>query len=263
MNEMLQILQELIRRAGKAVQQYAQGAVAVQYKDDQSPVTDADMASHKIIVDGLADFGYPILSEEGIDDKSRFGSEWLWLIDPLDGTKDFLEKTGEFTIMIGLLHNGVPVLGLIYQPIQEMLYYAERGRGSFFQEKNQPPVTMHVSNRSSDVVMWVSRHHTRLLEKNLAARLNIQKVIPCGSIGLKASHIASGHGEIYINSGGQSGEWDTCAPDIIITEAGGKMTDMDGERIKYNKPTPKNQKGIVITNGILHGRILAELSKQI
>lgn len=259
MSKILQELQELIRRAGKAVEQYAHGVITVKYKDDRSPVTDADMASHRILIDGLSKFGYPILSEEGLDDKNRFGSTWLWLVDPLDGTKDFLEKTGEYSVMIGLLYKHEPVMGMVYHPATDTLYFAEKGCGAYMKKNAEEPRIMHVSQSLNRTTMWVSRHHARLKEQKLAKSLGIRHILPCGSIGLKASFIASGHGQLYVNSGDRCGEWDSCAAEVIISEAGGRISDLEGKKIRYNKELPKNLKGVVITNGELHDKVIEEI----
>ena len=135
----IQRLEEIIDAiilAGEVVREIYQSDFEVNKKDDNSPITKADLESNKIIKSYLEKTGIPILSEEDMDDKSRLTSKNVWIVDPLDGTTDFVNRTGEFTIMIGLVENHVPIMGLIYWPIKEKLYFAERGFGDFSRISN-------------------------------------------------------------------------------------------------------------------------------
>ena len=122
---------DTIIEAGDRVREIYESDFEVSKKDDNSPITKADLESNKIIRAALEKTGIPILSEEDVDDKSRLNSDKIWIVDPLDGTTDFVNRTGEFTIMVGLVENHVPVMGLIYWPTKQKLYYAERGMGAF------------------------------------------------------------------------------------------------------------------------------------
>lgn len=254
----------VVKDAGEAVLEYYNcGGGKKNIKPDGSPVTKADLVSQKIILQGLKKFGYPIISEEQEDDDRRLSYDKAWLVDPLDGTKDFLNRTGEFSVMVGLVENGEPILGVVYQPVKGILYYARKGFGAYKCVGNAVPVKLKVSSKSNtqQASMFISRNHTLPAELKLAKDLGITKIIPCGSAGIKVGLIASGEGEIYVVSSGNTSEWDTCAPDIIIHEAGGFMTDMKGEKLVYNKKSFKNKNGLVVTNWVLHEATISALKK--
>ncbi|KKU11477.1 MAG: Inositol monophosphatase, partial [Parcubacteria group bacterium GW2011_GWC2_45_7] len=172
--EELDILKPLIKRAGQAVLKYYGHAGEVQYKEqNDSPVTRADLASQEIIIGGLAQFGYPVLSEEKTDDMARLQSRRVWIIDPLDGTKDFLQNTSEFSIMIGLVEDGRPILGTVYQPASDILYYAKRGTGAYREQGDGLPMRLKVSDETKfqSVRLLVSRHHLLPAEIEVAKQL--------------------------------------------------------------------------------------------
>lgn len=250
---------KIIKKAGdKVMDYYGEGLDPdTHYKDEDSPVTKADLASEKEILKGLQDFGYGILSEETDQENDRLNQEKAWVIDPLDGTKDFLQQTGEFTIMIGLVKNGESVLGAVYQPAKDILYFATKGDGAYKQIGEQDPVQIFVSpeNKSENMSMLISRNHLRKPEQRVAEKLGIGTLQPCGSAGLKISKIAEGKNELYINSSNKTGEWDICAADIILSEAGGKIVDMNGKDIIYNRKDPTNRQGFVANNNQMTNKI--------
>ena len=254
---------KVIKKAGDKVMDYYSEDLDpdTHYKDEDSPVTKADLASEKEILEGLQDFGYGILSEETDQENDRLNKEKVWVIDPLDGTKDFLQQTGEFTIMIGLVKNGESVLGAVYQPAKDILYFATKGDGAYKQIGDQDPVQVFVSSEqeSQNMSMLVSRNHLRKPEQQAAEKLGIGRLQPCGSAGLKISKVAEGRNEVYINSSDKTGEWDICAADIILSEAGGKITDLNGNKIKYNKKNTINENGFVVSNGELHDDIIENI----
>lgn len=255
----LNILKALIQKAGRAVLKYYGRTGEVWYKSsNNSPVTQADLVSQDIILDGLRSFGYPLLSEERADNKMRLKSERVWIIDPLDGTKDFLQKTGEFSILIGLVEHGRPILGAVYQPTNDLLYYAIKGQGAFKQERGGSAMRIHVS-QEKDPRRWrmlLSRHHLLPLEVSVGEALQVRNGVQCGSAGVKAGLIAEGKAELYVTVAGTTGEWDTCAADIIMHEAGGSMTDMNGRLLIYNKKNPRNEHGFVVTNSLIHDYVI-------
>ena len=261
--DILSAVISVIKDAGDAViERYSRGKNRTNIKNDGSPVTEADLVSQKIILQGLKKFGYPIISEEQENGDQRLQQDKVWLVDPLDGTKDFLDRTGEFSVMIGLVENGEPVLGVVYQPVKDIFYYAQKGKGAFMRIGTGTDIKLQVS--SIDVperaTMLLSRHHLQPAEVKIAKDMGITKIIPCGSVGVKVGLIASGEGEIYVVSSGNTSEWDTCAPDIIIQEAGGIMTDMKGKKLVYNKKSLKSKNGFVVTNKLLHDVITDRIS---
>ncbi len=266
-SEKMEQLIELARSAGKAVLELYNSSSDVEskLKTDESPVTAADLASEKILLEGLKRFGYPILSEETPDDDSRLKHERLWIIDPLDGTKDFLKNTGEFSILIGLAERGRPALGVVYQPIGDIVYYAQRGKGAYLKKGSESSKMLHVSQQVNPekMRMLMSRNHLREPEVFVAKQFSITHHIPAGSAGLKIARVASGEVDLTINSSDRTGEWDTCAAQCILEEAGGAMTSLDGEPIEYNKQVPKNLRGYVASNGLVHDHVIAALREYI
>ena len=151
---------DAIIRAGEKIQDIYNTDFEVNIKDDDSPITKADLESNKILRSVLEISGIPILSEEDVDDKTRLGSEKVWIVDPLDGTSDFVNRTGEFTIMVGLVQNHIPVMGLIYWPINQKLYYAEKGMGAFcYNSGIWDKISVRENRDLENCLALVSRHH--------------------------------------------------------------------------------------------------------
>lgn len=263
MNE-LETAKRVAREAGEAVLSFYGGEYVVNGKDvggQEEPVTEADLVSNKTILKELKRFNYGILSEETNEDNGRFEREKVWIVDPLDGTSDFVKKTGEFSIAIGLAERGRPILGVVYWPMKDKLYWAITGKGAYLEEGNKSPVRLTVSKKENPTGMTilVSRSHLLELEQWVAEKFQM-KQLPHGSI-LKICLVAEGVGDIYMNTSDKTGEWDTCAPEVIIREAGGKITDMDSKDLEYNKKNPKNLNGFVVTNGVVHELILESLKE--
>ncbi len=255
-------IKEIAKKSGEKVLEYYYKDYNISYKDNggkKSPLTEADLASDKIIMEGLEKYNFPILSEETEDDLSRIQSEYVWIVDPLDGTSDFMEKTGEFSILIGLVKNGDPVLGMVFEPVKNTFYWAEKGKGAFM-EKNGKIKKINVSNKDNfqDMTILLSRNHLLESDKKLCENLKIGKQTKRGSTS-KMCVIARGDAEIYVNTSDKTGEWDTCAPQVVLTEAGGKIVDMRGKELMYNKKNPKNLNGFVVSNGKNYARIVEEL----
>lgn len=265
MNSLAQELdtaKKLARKAGEAIMEIYKDEVAVKYKAKDDPVTVADITANKIIIDGLKKFDYGILSEESADNKLRLSNERVWIIDPLDGTKDFIEKTDEFTVMIGLSAKGESVLGVVYSPVKDNLYYAEKDKGAFMQSRDDVKA-LEVSKNDDvrEARMLVSRHHLGEAEGIISKNLGIKEIVPCGSAGLKIALMAASQGELNINASSKTWEWDLCAVDIILKEAGGKLTDIKGNKFIYNKEDARNLNGYVASNKLIHRRVLGELAK--
>ena len=256
----LKAVKKVIKEAGEEAMNFYGDKLDpdTHYKSEDSPVTKADLASEEVILDKLKKFDYGILSEETSQENDRLNQDKVWIIDPLDGTKDFLQQTGEFTIMIGLVENGESVLGAVYRPSKDVLYFASKDGGAYKQIGDKDPVQIFVSSdfEPEKMTMLVSRNHLLPTEQEVAEKLTIGKLKPCGSAGLKTSKIAEGNAEVYINSSDKTSEWDICASDIILSEAGGKITDTKGEEIAYNKEDPTNKLGFIVSNGEQHDQII-------
>ena len=230
-------------------------------KKDDSPVTDADLQSNKIINKILSDTKYSILSEEDTDDQSRLSKDMIWIVDPLDGTSDFIDKTGEFTVMIALIQNRKPILGVIAWPTEKTLFVAQKNCGAFRYSNNKwDKIAVTKINELPKCRTVGSRHHLSNKEKNFIQKIGIEDFSSIGS-SLKVGKISSGEAEAYITTTNKMKEWDTAASHCIISEAGGKMTDMLGNELTYNNKNVHHENGILVTNGLIHDKILQEFKK--
>ena len=249
-----------IVRAGEKILEVYETDFSTEKKDDDSPITQADIESNKILKEVLGDTGISILSEEDVDDKKRLSEEKIWIIDPLDGTTDFVNRTGEFTIMVGLVEKQKSILGLIYWPIKKKMYLAESGKGAFRHDEEWEKIETTMMSEMQNCQALVSRHHLSEKEKKLLDEMEIAVVTSIGS-SLKVTEIASGEAEIYLTTTNKMKQWDTCASNCIICEAGGKMTDMSGNDLVYNTEIVNHENGILVTNGLIHQDALDAISR--
>jgi len=241
---------EAAKKAGDKVMEIYNSDYDSFNKEDGSAVTEADLEAEKIILSELEKFDYEILSEETKDNPQRLKAEKVWIVDPLDGTRDFLDKTGEFSIMIGLAFEGKPVLGVVYQPTTEKLYYGMQGQGAYLNDERIESSSVSRLNESRFVV---SRSH---LDDRTAEFLNendASKVL-MGSAGLKIGTIAEGKAEAYITT--NTYQWDSCAPQAILEAAGGQVTNLNGKELEYNRKEVKNTNGVVASNSEIHRKIV-------
>ena len=230
-------------------------------KSDDSPVTDADLKSNKVINEILSSTKYSILSEEDLDDQSRLSKDMIWIVDPLDGTSDFIDKTGEFTVMIALIQNKKPILGVIAWPTEKILFVAQKNCGAFRYSNNKwDKISVTKIDKLSKCRTVGSRHHLSDKERKFIKKIGIKEFTSIGS-SLKVGKISSGEAEAYITTTNKMKEWDTAASYCIISEAGGKMTDMVGNELTYNNKNVYHQNGILVTNGLIHDEIIKEFKK--
>ena len=220
------------------------------------PVTIADKEASEIIVSGLEEAfpGDAVLSEEEKDDAShRLSRSRTWIIDPIDGTAGFVKKDGDFGVQIGLIENGEPMLGVVHLPYLEKTYFAALGQGSFCQE-NGNKIRLHVSDRTdfTDMSLAVTKNHPSERMQRILEEFAFKSQVKRGSVGLKVGLIAEQLSDIYIHPSPRTKLWDTCAPQIILEEAGGKMTDLFGYRLIYDAEDLQNHNGILATNGVSH-----------
>jgi 3'(2'), 5'-bisphosphate nucleotidase len=238
--------------AGKAVLDVYHTDFDVLNADKKFPVTKADKESHAVISSALVDLGYPVISEEGVmhisDEKT------VWIVDPLDGTSDFVSKTGEFTIMIALVEKHVPVMGVIYWPVKNELFVAEKGKGAYVLAGGKWS-RLQVSSVSDihKTRLLASRHHLSDDEKKFIATL-WKDFGSCGS-SLKAMQIVAGKADLYFTFGALR-QWDTCASTCILTEAGGKATDMLGKPLMYNTTEIRHMNGVLMSNWKVHDTVV-------
>jgi 3'(2'), 5'-bisphosphate nucleotidase len=217
-------------------------AFQVTHKEDKSPLTAADLASHHTIAAGLAKLTpeWPVLSEESESTPYETRSQWpvFWLVDPLDGTKEFLKRNGEFTVNIALIEGDVPILGVVYAPATNKMYFAARNVGAFKQEHGETS-PIRVQRGSTDATrVIISRSHAGDETELYTRQYGKCDFVPMGS-SLKFCLVAEGIADVYPRSG-PTMEWDTAAAHCILDQAGGSVTAADGERLRYNKPSLLN-----------------------
>jgi 3'(2'), 5'-bisphosphate nucleotidase len=237
--------------AGKEIMAvYGTDDFKVELKADSSPLTIADKRANAVIVDILKrEFPFiPILAEESADDRSRLYSKRCFIVDPLDGTKEFIKRNGEFTVNIALAWSGVPVVGVVYVPITGELYSACRGGGAYRKRSDGEVERLHVSSRMSDLVVMRSRSHGDPREETLleANKDRIARTVTAGS-SLKGCRVAAGEADVYIRFG-PTMEWDTAAMQCICEAAGAIVVQTDGTPLTYNRQNPKNEIGFYIIN---------------
>ena len=235
-------------------------ALAVQMKAGDEPVTAADQAVNALLVAGLsAAFpGDALLTEELPDDGSRLGAARSWLVDPIDGTKDFIAGRPGFAVMIGLLREGQPALGVVYQPLGAVLYYAAAGQGAYRRRGGGPPERLRVSTVPAlqSVRMASSASQPAPAVAGAQGPAEDEAI---GSIGLRLSLIAAGERDLYANPAGRVKLWDTCAPEVILREAGGRLSDRRGAPLDYRGAELSHRRGLIASNGLVHEEAVERL----
>ncbi|NEQ24918.1 MAG: 3'(2'),5'-bisphosphate nucleotidase CysQ [Microcoleus sp. SIO2G3] len=246
----------------------------VQEKQD-GPVTAADLAVNRYVLSkleaalGTETFGY--LSEETYKTKAAaLPQDWVWILDPLDGTRDFIDRTGEFAFHLALAYQGRPVLSVVACPELEKLYYATLGGGAFVETPNGTVRRVRVSGRAraADLLLVVSRSHRDDRFNQLLQQLPCQNQVFVGSVGGKIAAIVEQKADVYISLSGKSApkDWDMAAPELILTEAGGQFTHFNGNPLRYNTGDVNQWGGLIASNGHCHaelcnaaGKILAQI----
>lgn len=231
------------REAGQEILRFYGGALEVESKKDDSPLTQADLASHRYLVDRLRkiDHRIPVLSEESGEEEIAERHQWetFWLIDPLDGTKEFIKGTGYFTVNIALIQSGVPVLGVVHAPVHELTYWAEAGGparkkvGAGDVETIQARIPVETPLR-----IVASRDHAGPMVESLCQAFPGASRVSIGS-SLKFCLVAEGAADIYLRDV-PTMEWDTAAAQCVVEAAGAKLCDLQGDRLVYNKSSLRN-----------------------
>ena len=242
---------------------YRRGPIEPQLKADRSPLTAADLEANEEILDRLRR-RFPedgILSEETEDDGQRLESSRVWLVDPLDGTRDFVERTGDFAVLIGLVEDGITVLGVVYQPVTETLYFATKEGGAFMSSGNDQ-IPLQVSGRDDigDFRIGVTRFNVNAGLRRFITSSGLEGNIVQVGASIKMMALARGDIELSVCLNGDEKEWDTCAPEVIVRAAGGSVSDIDGRPFRYNKPDISHRRGILMSNGNCHAD-LVELTR--
>ncbi|HEX2093779.1 MAG TPA: 3'(2'),5'-bisphosphate nucleotidase CysQ [Longimicrobiaceae bacterium] len=245
------------RAAGKEVMRFFRRDAEVRYKGPEQPVTDADLAAdrvlHRVLLDERPEYGW--LSEETADSPGRLERRRVWVVDPIDGTNSFIRGIAEFALSVGLVEGDRVVLGVVYNPASGEMYHAIAGGGAF---RDGTPIRVSPHGSLDD---------RRLV---LASRSEIRRgefdpfhqgwtVHPLGSTAYKMVKVADRTGDVFLSRGSKS-EWDVCGADVIVSEAGGRVTDARGEALRYNQPRPL-VRGVIASNGILHKRVIARVAE--
>lgn len=248
------------------------GDLEIQDKKD-GPVTAADIAANHYILDklqeslGTQDFSY--LSEETYkplsQQESLINRSWVWIIDPLDGTRDFIDKTGEYAVHIALVHQGRPILAVVAWPEAEKLYYATLGGGTFVETSDRTITPVRVSQRNTieDLSLVASRTHRDERFNQLLSKIPFKEQHFVGSVGCKIASILEQKADVYISLSGKSApkDWDIAAPELILSEAGGKFTHFDGTPLLYNQGDVSQWGGLMASNGQCHHELCTQASE--
>jgi len=264
----IEVATELARAAGAVLLSHYHSPFLVEQKvnalQELEEVTAADREANELIVTRLRkefpDDG--ILAEESTDNDERLKKDRVWLIDPMDGTKNFIQRDGDFAVQIGLAVGGETVAGVVFQPTRDLLYRAARGGGAWMEDAHQSITRMNVSSRTQpkDMVLASSRSHRSPRMERVVSAFGFKDETRRGSVGVKMGLIAEQKADLYLHLSPSTKQWDTSAPEIILTEAGGTVTDLFGQPLRYNGVRIDNQNGVVATNGAAHVLVIENLA---
>jgi 3'(2'), 5'-bisphosphate nucleotidase len=264
----LSVALRLAREAGAAILEYYDSPLHIERKVDAEentePVTQADRAANELIVEGLKrefpDDG--ILAEESVDTERRLTKRRVWMVDPLDGTNGFIARDGDFAVQIGLAVEGQSILGVVYQPLPDVLYRAVEGGGAWIERAGFEAERASVSGerRVERMRLAASRTHRSPRMDVVVRALGLEEEVRRGSVGVKVGLIIERQCDVYVHLSPRTKQWDTCAPEVILSEAGGRMTDLFGVPLGYNNVDVQNRNGLVASNGAVHMEIIEKLS---
>jgi 3'(2'),5'-bisphosphate nucleotidase len=252
MEQLLTIAITAAKEAGEAIMELYE-TTTFETKKDGSPVTIADHKANEIILRHLATTGILVLSEESDGVPTPYPSR-MWIIDPIDGTNGFIKSTGDFAVMIGLIEDGAPVLGVVYAPAHKKLFYAHKGSGAHLETQGTTTALRLNDTPHTPLRFICSSNHFSPMMEEVCATLNATKV-PIGGIGIKTSIIAENAGDFFF-TGANLGEWDVCAPHIILEEAGGVVTDCLGNPLVYGTKNHLLERGALFAHKESHKAVL-------
>ena len=259
----IEMASNLARKAGEVIMKIYQENFAVTYKGTDDPVTQADQQANVIIVEGLRTH-FPqdsIVAEESPLPSASLTKGRVWYVDPLDGTKEFISRNGEFSIMIGLTIDAHSKLGVVYWPTRDRLYAGLTDEAAWV-EHNGIRQTLHALQSKSppSISLVVSRSHRSPVLSTIEQALGIQEEQRMGSVGLKIAHIAQRGADLYIEPSPFTKAWDACAPEAILRGAGGCFTDIHGNPIQYGLDNFRNLHGLVGSTPDCHQRVVQALT---
>ena len=271
MNQELSVAAHLARRAGRAVMDVYATDFAVASKSKNDPVTAADREANDLIVTGLNE-AFPmdtVIAEESAPPDDIPASGRVWYVDPLDGTKDFIARNGEFSVMIGLAVDGQAQLGVVYRPEGDVLYAGVVGREAWMEQRGvRSPLAIKEQAPERPLTLTVSRSHRHPMIETMSRALGVGNEMPSGSVGLKIGLIARGEADVYLEPGTYTKRWDSCGPEAILRAAGGKFTTILGQPLVYGprwspgeavKDQLANAHGLLASNGFCHERAVLAL----
>ena len=272
----------IARLAGERIRAVYATPFTVELKGPGDPVTRADREANELICSALAASfpGDAILAEESVPESPAevgrlASSPRVWFVDPLDGTREFADRNGEFAVMIGLACAGRPVLGVVLMPVSGEAIAGRAGSPvtmggdppyppaqpapvAFAEDESgaRRPLSVSAVRDPREATLMVSRSHRPALLDPLIGRLGITRVVPCGSVGVKVAKLVLGPGDLYVHAGLGAKRWDTCAPEAVLEAAGGRFTDLAGAPIDYASPDLALRNGLVASNGPLHEAVV-------
>src|SRR5919107_4847194 len=266
----LRFVLELARRAGEAALAFYGKPLRVEHKDEfDEPVTQADRSVNELIVRALRESfpGNGVLAEESVDASERLSRERVWMVDPIDGTKGFIAGTGDFCVQIGLAVGGRAALGVLYAPATDVLYWAARGHGAWVvrptseADESVKAERLGVTAQAELGRMRLaeSRSHREPRMDSVVSALGVRAEVRSHSVGIKVGLLVERQADLYIHLSPKTKQWDTCAPEAVLAEAGGRMTDVWGDPLRYNTPDVLNLHGLVASNGAAHEEVIARL----
>ena len=271
MNKELSVAVELARQAGQAVMDVYAQDFTVAYKGKNDPVTEADRQGNDLIVKGLKE-AFPrdtVVAEESPHPDGIPPSGRVWYVDPLDGTKDFIARNGEFSVMIGLAVNGRAQVGVVYRPEGDVLYAGAVESEAWMEQRGiRSPLVIKEKDSGRPLTLTVSRSHRHPMIDKIGQALGVGDEIPSGSVGLKIGLIARGEADVYLEPGPYTKLWDACGPEAILRAAGGAFTTILGQPLVYGEsPSPRgavgdqlaNVHGLLASNGFCHERVVQAL----
>ena len=252
--------------AATVVRSYAGKKVRVDSKAGNEPVTEADHAANALIVERLR-AAFPddaILSEELPDDGSRQGAHRVWMVDPIDGTSDFILGDTGFAVMIGLLIDGVPTVGVVSQPTSHKTYAGVVGEGAWMDTPDgRTALRTSALSGPPGIRLVASKTHRTPRVDAVKRALGITDEMNIGSVGLKIGLVAENVRDLYVYTGGRTKIWDTCGPEAILVAAGGRVSDLDDKPLSYATTDLYNRRGIIASNGPLHDHVVSVIAPHV
>ena len=249
----------MAREAGRILMEIYATDFEVEFKGKADPVTEADTRANAYIVEQLrkAFPGDGVVAEESPDRSDALRAGRCWYVDPLDGTKEFVKKNGEFAVMIGLTIDGESRLGVVYQPGHDKLYRGIVGQGAFVEDRGETrPIEVSAISDPAELRLVVSRSHRSQSTDDFVRKMGIKHEICSGSVGLKVGIIAEQRADLYVHITDKASSWDACGPEAVLRAAGGRFTNMAGKPYRYGGTDMRTVGGILACNAAAYDRVL-------